>query len=104
MIGGLVKEETRRAINGFPGLMRIPILGNLFSSKDFQRAESELVIIVTPYIVKPVGPNQLATPIDNLAVSSDARGLFMGQLTRTYGGSGTTPEGSSYRGPIGFDF
>ena len=103
MIGGLVKENTRRAINGFPGLMRIPILGNLFSSKDFQRSESELVIIVTPYLVKPVGPNQLTTPTENLAVSSDARGLFMGQLTRTYGGGGA-PDGKSYRGPIGFDF
>jgi len=102
MIGGLVKETSRRAVSGFPGLMRLPILGNLFSSKDFQRSESELVIIVTPYIVKPVNPNQLATPIDNLAVASDARGLFMGQLTRTYGGGGET-EGS-YRGPIGFDF
>ena len=48
--------------------MRLPIIGNLFSSKDFQRSESELVIIVTPYIVKPVHPKQLATPIDNLAV------------------------------------
>lgn len=102
MVGGLVKETSRRAVNGFPGLMRLPILGNLFSSKDFQRSESELVIIVTPYIVKPVHPDQLATPIDNLAVASDARGLFMGQLTRTYGGGGA-PEGS-YRGPIGFDF
>ena len=102
MIGGLVKEESRRAVSGFPGLMRLPILGNLFASKDFQRAESELVIIVTPYIVKPVHVSKLASPTDNLAVAPDARGLFMGQLTRTYGGGGS-PEGS-YRGPIGFDF
>ncbi len=102
MIGGLVKESTRRAVSGFPGLMRLPIIGNLFSSKDFQRSESELVIIVTPYIVKPVHPKQLATPIDNLAVADDARGLFMGQLTRTYGGGGGA--GTNYNGPIGFDF
>ena len=56
MIGGLVKESSRRAVSGFPGLMRLPILGNLFSSKDFQRSETELVIIVTPYIVQPVHP------------------------------------------------
>ncbi len=102
MIGGLVKESTRRAVSGFPGLMRLPILGNLFSSKDFQRSETELVIIVTPYIVKPVHVNNLATPIDNLAVAPDADGLFMGQLTRTYGAGGEA--GGKYNGPIGFDF
>ena len=102
MIGGLVKESSRRAVSGFPGLMRLPIIGNLFSSKDFQRSESELVIIVTPYIVRPVHPNQLATPIDNLAIAPDARGLFMGQLTRTYGAGGAAD--AKYNGPIGFDF
>lgn len=102
MIGGLVKEESRRAVSGFPGLMRLPIIGNLFASKDFQRAESELVIIVTPYIVKPVHVSKLASPIDNLAVAPDARGLFMGQLTRTYGAGGESD--GKYNGPIGFDF
>jgi len=102
MIGGLVKESSRRAVSGFPGLMRLPIIGNLFASKDFQRAESELVIIVTPYIVKPVHASKLATPIDNLAIAPDARGLFMGQLTRTYGAGGEAD--GKYNGPIGFDF
>ena len=102
MIGGLVKESSRRAVSGFPGLMRLPILGNLFSSKDFQRSETELVIIVTPYIVKPVHVSNLATPVDNLAVAADADGLFMGQLTRTYGAGGEAS--GKYNGPIGFDF
>ena len=104
MIGGLVQETTRRSISGLPGLQRLPILGALFSSRDFQRSESELVIIVTPYLVRPVSPSKLATPIDNLAVSNDAQGIFMGRLTQTYGGADSRAPVSKYHGQIGFAF
>ena len=104
MIGGLVQETTRRAISGLPGLQRLPILGSLFSSRDFQRSETELVIIVTPYLVRPVAPSKLATPIDNLAVTNDAQGIFMGRLTQTYGGAGSRAPASKYHGQIGFAF
>ena len=104
MIGGLVQETTRRSISGLPGLQRLPILGSLFSSRDFQRSETELVIIVTPYLVRPVAPSKLATPIDNLAVSNDAQGIFMGRLTQTYGGAGSRAPASKYHGQIGFAF
>jgi pilus assembly protein CpaC len=104
MIGGLVQETTRRAISGLPGLQRLPILGALFSSRDFQRSETELVIIVTPYLVRPVSPSKLATPIDNLAISNDAQGIFMGRLTQTYGGADSRAPVSKYHGQIGFAF
>ncbi len=104
MIGGLVQETTRRSISGLPGLQRLPILGPLFSSRDFQRFETELVIIVTPYLVRPVAPSKLATPIANLAVSNDAQGIFMGRLTQTYGGADSRAPASQYHGQIGFAF
>ena len=104
MIGGLVKETTRRAISGIPGLQRLPVIGSLFSSRDFQRSESELVIIVTPYLVRPVATSKLATPIDNLAVTNDAQGIFMGRLTQTYGGADSRAPASRYHGQIGFAF
>jgi len=104
MIGGLVQETTRRAISGLPGLQRLPVIGSLFSSRDFQRFETELVIIVTPYLVRPVAPSKLATPIDNLAVTNDAQGIFMGRLTQTYGGAGSRAPASKYHGQIGFAF
>ena len=104
MIGGLVQERTRRSISGLPGLQRLPILGSLFSSRDFQRFETELVIIVTPYLVRPVAPSKLATPIDNLAVTNDAQGIFMGRLTQTYGGADSRTPASQYHGQIGFAF
>ena len=104
MIGGLVQETTRRSISGFPFLQRIPILGPLFSSRDFQHFETELVIIVTPYLVRPVALSKLATPIDNLMVTNDAQGIFMGRLTQTYGGAGSRAPASQYHGQIGFAF
>ncbi|HSG95397.1 MAG TPA: hypothetical protein VLA28_07740, partial [Afifellaceae bacterium] len=104
MIGGLVQETTRRSISGMPGLKRLPILGPLFSSRDFQRFETELVNIVTPYLVRPVAPSKLVTPIDNLAVSNDAQGIFMGRLTQTYGGADSRAPASKYHGQIGFAF
>ncbi|MDE1153528.1 MAG: pilus assembly protein N-terminal domain-containing protein [Micavibrio sp.] len=53
MIAGLLKSRTVDAVNGFPGLKDLPILGELFKSKSFQRGESELVFLVTPYVVEP---------------------------------------------------
>ena len=58
MIAGLLKSSTTDAMNGYPGLSNLPIIGNLFKSKSFQRGESELVFLVTPFIVKPFGMQQ----------------------------------------------
>ncbi|TIP55853.1 MAG: pilus assembly protein CpaC, partial [Mesorhizobium sp.] len=60
MIAGLVRDDIRQAVNGLPGLTKIPVLGTLFRSRDFVRNETELVIIITPYLVKPVTRNALA--------------------------------------------
>jgi len=63
-IAGLIQDGIRQAAEQLPGLADLPILGNLFRSDSFQRNESELVIVVTPYIVQPVNADQIVTPIE----------------------------------------
>lgn len=58
MIAGLIKSDTINAMNGLPGVSDLPILGNLFKSKSFKRDESELIILVTPYIVEPYASSE----------------------------------------------
>lgn len=102
-IAGLVQDETRRSVGGLPGLQHLPILGALFSSKDFLRKETELVIIITPYIVKPTSPSALARPDDNLVMANDAEAYFLGSLIKRYGAQGDRPKGV-YSGQVGFSF
>jgi pilus assembly protein CpaC len=65
-IAGLLQNNVTRELQKLPGVGDVPVLGELFRSKRFQRNESELVIIVTPYLVKPVS-RRLATPLDREA-------------------------------------
>jgi pilus assembly protein CpaC len=85
VMAGLLREDTRRAVNGLPGLMKLPILGTLFRSNDFQRNDTELAIFVTPYLVKPTSPQKLASPDDGFAEPSDPSALLLGRLNRLYG-------------------
>jgi pilus assembly protein CpaC len=101
VLAGLIQEETSQVLNGVPGLADIPILGTLFRSRDFQNDETELVILATPYMVKPVARDRLARPDDNLAPASDPATILLGRLNRLYGLAGANPAGN-YRGPIGF--
>ena len=62
-------RESGCTLDSLPGLMQLPVLGALFRSRDFVNNESELVVIVTPHLVKPVSPDQLQTPADGLQLS-----------------------------------
>jgi pilus assembly protein CpaC len=79
MIAGLLQNTASNTIDKAPFLGDIPILGALFRSTKFQRQETELVVIVTPYLVRPVS-GQMATPIDGYRVPDDARRDFLGQI------------------------
>nr|WP_246350920.1 type II and III secretion system protein family protein [Sphingobium boeckii] len=79
MIGGLLSNSASSTIDKAPFLGDLPILGALFRSKSFKRQESELVIVVTPYLVKPVSANQIALPIDGNRTPNDAEGFLLGQ-------------------------
>jgi pilus assembly protein CpaC len=79
MIGGLLANTHTNSIDKAPGLGDLPILGALFRSNRFRRAESELVIVVTPYLVKPVSANQIALPTDGYKAPTDFQRLVGGQ-------------------------
>jgi pilus assembly protein CpaC len=85
VIGGLISNSTNNTIEKTPGLGNVPILGALFRSTGWKRSESELMIVVTPYLVKPVNANDIVLPTDGYKAPTDLGRVFMGQL-----GGGTT--------------
>jgi pilus assembly protein CpaC len=99
---GLISTETEQAINGVPGLMNLPILGALFRSRDFLRNETELLIIVTPYIVHSVDPHQIVKPDDNYADATDPQTWLLGRVNRLYSTTGAPRPISNYSGKAGF--
>lgn len=100
-LAGLISDDVRQNIDGLPGLKDLPILGTLFRSRDFIKRETELVVIVTPYLVKPVAQKQLAKPLDGLAESTDRKANFWGHLNRIYGTESAAPAGD-LKGDYGF--
>ena len=89
-------------MSGFPGLSKIPIFGTLFRSKDFVRNETEMVIIATPYLVRPVARNQINRPDDNFNPTNDAASFFLGKVNRIYGRKEAELPAGGFHGSIGF--
>ena len=79
MIAGLLNNETSNGINKVPGIGNLPILGSLFKSRQFQRNETELVIVITPYLVKPVNASDVRLPTDGYRNANVGQGLFLQQ-------------------------
>ncbi|WP_336486030.1 type II and III secretion system protein family protein [Methylobacterium nigriterrae] len=102
MTAGLIQQVNKAAISGLPGLLNLPILGALFRSRDYQRQETELMILVTPYIAKPMESAQVSRPDDGFVDATDAQGVLLGQINRLYGVAGAPPLGARYRGRVGF--
>jgi pilus assembly protein CpaC len=100
MLAGLIRENTRQNLSGTPGLKKLPVLGTLFRSRDFISNESELVVIVTPHLVRPVTEKQLDSPDKNFVPSSDYEAVFMGRMHKVYDRSGRRPAGH-YTGSVG---
>jgi pilus assembly protein CpaC len=101
VMAGLIKDDIRKALSGWPGLMKLPVLGALFKSHDYQRAQTELAIFVTPILVDPMATSSITRPDKNFAPASDAAGIFLNRINRMYRlnngkGSGT------YYGSYGF--
>ncbi len=101
VMGGLLQDDVRQTLNGLPGLKNLPIIGSLFRSRDYLRHETELVIIVTPYLVKLVGRPALARPDDGFTTSTDSNAMLLGHLNSIYGGPGNAPTGA-YQGHYGY--
>jgi pilus assembly protein CpaC len=102
MIAGLIQSETRQALEGVPGAKDIPYLGALFRSRDFANDETELVVIVTPYLVGPSNLAELRTPADGFANPSDLETNLFGKLNAIYGTKGRPERGQGYNAPVGF--
>jgi pilus assembly protein CpaC len=80
VIGGLLQNTHNNSITKTPGLGDMPILGALFRSNGFQRNETELMIVITPYLVRPVNANQIRLPTDGYKAPNDFDRIFMGSL------------------------
>lgn len=102
MIAGLLQETTRQNLDAIPGLTNVPVLGSLFRSRDYLSGETELVVIVEPYIVTPTSPSRMQTPADGLRIASDVQSTFLGQLNQTYGTPAVTASGGGWQGPVGY--
>jgi pilus assembly protein CpaC len=103
-MAGMIQEQTKQAINGLPGLQQVPVLGTLFRSRDYVNHQSELLVLVTPYVVRAVAQKQLSKPDDGFADPTDPQTIFLGSLNRIYGvaGKSDTLRGNNYHGKYGF--
>jgi pilus assembly protein CpaC len=101
-MAGLIQDQTKQAINGMPGLMQLPILGSLFRSRDFVNSQTELMVLVTPYVVRAVAQKDLSRPDDGFANASDPQADLLGSINRIYGVPGRVEPVRNYRGTYGF--
>lgn len=94
-MSGLVQNNMQKNVDGYPGLKDLPILGALFRSTDFVNEETELVVIVTPYIVRPTAKSELAAPTDDLVPATDRNTYLLGHLNSIHSSSVSLPAGSA---------
>jgi pilus assembly protein CpaC len=100
-MAGLIQEQTKQAVNGIPGIDSLPVLGALFRSQDFVNNQTELMVLVTPYVVRAVAQKELSRPDDGFAPASDSQSTLLAQINRIYGVAGRV-EPASYQGNFGF--
>jgi len=101
-MAGLIAEQTKQAVNGLPGLSQLPVLGTLFRSRDYVNNQSELMVLVTPYVVRAVAQKDLSRPDDGFAAASDPQADLLGNINRIYGVPGRVEKARNYRGTYGF--
>jgi pilus assembly protein CpaC len=101
-MAGLIQEQTKQAINGLPGLMQLPVLGTLFKSRDYVNHQTELMVMVTPYVVRAVAQKDLSRPDDGYADSADPTAVMLGSLNRIYGVPARQAPGGDSKTAFGF--
>jgi len=99
---GLLQSTSRQMINGLPGLKDLPVLGALFRSRDYQRRETELMVIVTAYLAKPSRPQEISRPTDGLSFATDPQGALLGRMNRIYSTTDNPQLLRNFRGRVGF--
>jgi pilus assembly protein CpaC len=101
-MAGLIQQQTKQAVNGMPGLDQLPVLGQLFRSQDFVNNETELMVLVTPYVVRAVAQKELSRPDDGFAPASDAQSALLARINRIYGVAARIETVGGYQGNFGF--
>ena len=101
-MAGLIQEQTKQAVAGLPGLSQLPVLGTLFRSRDYVNNQTELMVLVTPYVVRAVAQKDLSRPDDGFASASDPQADLLGSINRIYGVPGRVEKARNYRGTYGF--
>jgi pilus assembly protein CpaC len=102
VMAGLLQEDMRQTVEGIPGVKDLPVLGQLFRSRNYANNETELVIIVTPYLVKSTHESNLLDPAKGFVPASDAETILLGKMVSTYGLAGSGVNQASLQGPMGF--
>ena len=100
--GGMIQNDTKHQVNGLPRLMELPVLGPLFKSNDYINQQTELMVLVTPYVVRAVAQKDLSRPDDGFADPSDPAQVLLGRFNRIYGVGGMPDPPDNYRGKYGF--
>lgn len=88
MIAGLLTNSSNSSVSKIPGIGDVPILGNLFKSDNWQKNQTELMIVITPYLVKPVNANEIKLPTDGFEAPNDLNRILFGKQSD---GDGQTP-------------
>jgi pilus assembly protein CpaC len=112
MLAGLLQSKYKQSVDSLPGLTSLPILGALFRSRDYLNEQSEMVIILTAYIVSPTAPGAQQTPADGLEIPNDLETVFLGRInkvtrpksinTAQAGGNGAPARIAPYAAPVGY--
>jgi pilus assembly protein CpaC len=101
-MAGLIQQKTKQAINGLPGADSLPILGALFRSQDFVNNETELMVLVTPYVVRAVAQKELSRADDGFAPATDSQRTLLARLNRIYGVAARVDPVDAYQPGFGF--
>lgn len=101
-MAGLIQQQTKQAVNGLPGIDQLPILGQLFRSQDFVNNQTELMVLVTPYVVRAVAQRELSRPDDGFAPASDAQSILLARINRIYGIAGRVEPVGGFQGNFGY--
>ena len=104
-MAGMIQDQTKQSIDGIPGLMQVPVLGPLFRSHEYVNHKTELMVLVTPYVVRAVAQKELSRPDDGFADATEPTAVLLGRFNRIYGSVGQAdvpPPAGGYHGNVGF--
>ena len=101
-VAGLMQHNTKQVIDGFPGVKDLPVLGALFRSRDFADDQTELVVLVSAYLVEPTSESAFTAPTDGFVAPTDPETLLLGRLNATYRKKDDKPVAPQASAPVGF--